>query len=205
MSIAGCHQTCTILVLAIYTAGSTLSRNELLVEWRVLRFSSIMGRRSILACGALGLFAAAACDSKPVDVTGSLLLGGKRTDLTTVPLKLIAQRCREPERKDLTLRLMTPGRYHTDDEVVWFSATPGVTRVGVKGEPEHVRAWSDGGVVGPEKGWVRYTTLATMGPIEVEFDLDFGEYGRLKGRARVAKTDEIPCPTPEPPPLPPVP
>ena len=173
-----------------------------------------MGLRPILTRSALFVLAVlvSGCEP-PLEVRGWLLIRGKRVDIATKPLTTTGERCREPERREMRLRVMIPIPPEPpalrDSLSMSFTATLGLTSVGVETDAEAVRATfprADGGgrYTEPKAGWVRYRALSTMGPIDVEFDVDFGEYGHIKGRARAERIEELPCiPHPYvPPPVP---
>lgn len=168
-----------------------------------------------------------AVTAEAAPLRGSLLREGKALDFGTAPLFASGARCREPDQKAISLALRLPAtatRYHLDETIVSFSVTPGMVKLGEKLVPQtaersfdperdrwgRVLAWI--GPSGrasqatlPKAGWVRYTALEKAGPIEVEFELDFGDLGKISGTTRVEKTEETVCVIPAPPPPPPPP
>ena len=161
----------------------------------------------------------------PVGVKGSLTYQGTAYALER-PLLIEANHCHEADIGAASVSISLPAAdspYKTLPlKLVEISGDASKLKLGDKLEPQtadrsfqpgqddraRVLAWiSDAGRGGeatlPKQAWVRFDALSKTGPIDVSFDLDFGDLGHAAGRIVLPSSAETVCKSPAPPPPPP--
>ncbi len=156
-------------------------------------------------------------------VHGTLVREGKTLRLETLELRLSAKRCSDPGATTLVVGIglrAEDSRLRIEENLVAIQVDESKLRAGQRYDPDtaagvkrhgrtpdaavSVLAWISGPgrateAALPSDGWVKVNANSSSGPVDVSFEISFGEMGQVDGHIVIPTIQSMVCRSPSPP------